>query len=115
VIEMLEHESARLVELSAVEPGDYTSDTIVNLVEAVNEYAESDITRIEEFHGESTPLENTEQVKNILSGKIESLRKSGSEENFAEFERRLVLASIDELWMQHIDRMAHLREEVAFE
>jgi preprotein translocase subunit SecA len=27
----------------------------------------------------------------------------------------LSLAAIDELWMQHIDRMAHLREEVAFE
>jgi preprotein translocase subunit SecA len=27
----------------------------------------------------------------------------------------LTLSSIDELWMQHIDHMAHLREEVAFE
>jgi preprotein translocase subunit SecA len=26
-----------------------------------------------------------------------------------------MLQSIDELWMQHIDAMAHLREEVAFE
>ena len=54
-------------------------------------------------------------TKNLLSGKIESLRNSGTEEQFAEFERRLTLAAIDELWMQHIDRMAHLREEVAFE
>jgi preprotein translocase subunit SecA len=115
IIEMLEHESAHLVGISVVEPGDYTSDAIVNLVEAVNEYAESDITRIEEYHADATPTGKIEQVKNILSGKIESLRQSGSEENFAEFERRLVLASIDELWMQHIDRMAHLREEVAFE
>jgi preprotein translocase subunit SecA len=43
------------------------------------------------------------------------LRNTGTEEEFAEFERRLTLAAIDELWMNHIDNMAHLREEVAFE
>lgn len=48
-------------------------------------------------------------------GKIESLRNTGTEEQFSEFERRLTLAAIDELWMQHMDHMAHLREEVAFE
>jgi len=36
-------------------------------------------------------------------------------ENFLELERRIVLQSIDELWMNHIDAMSHLREEVAFE
>lgn len=34
---------------------------------------------------------------------------------FADYEKRLMLQSIDELWMRHIDEMAHLREEVAFE
>lgn len=36
-------------------------------------------------------------------------------EDFYEIERRVVLASIDELWMNHIDAMSKLREEVAFE
>lgn len=55
------------------------------------------------------------RVFSLLSGKIEALRNTGTEEEFAEFERRLTLAAIDELWMNHIDSMAHLREEVAFE
>lgn len=38
-----------------------------------------------------------------------------SPEDFSDFEKKLTLASIDELWMAHIDRMSHLREEVAFE
>ncbi len=36
-------------------------------------------------------------------------------EAFFDIERRIVLQSIDELWMKHIDSMSHLREEVAFE
>jgi preprotein translocase subunit SecA len=36
-------------------------------------------------------------------------------EKFYDFERRVVLQSIDELWMKHIDSMSRLREEVAFE
>jgi len=38
-----------------------------------------------------------------------------SEEDFYDFEKKLYLQSIDELWMRHIDDMSHLREEVAFE
>ncbi len=37
------------------------------------------------------------------------------EEDFYEMERRIVLQSIDELWMRHIDAMSKLREAVAFE
>jgi preprotein translocase subunit SecA len=36
-------------------------------------------------------------------------------EQFYDLERRVVLAAIDELWMNHIDAMSKLREEVAFE
>jgi preprotein translocase subunit SecA len=32
-----------------------------------------------------------------------------------DLERRIVLQSIDNLWMRHIDAMSRLREEVAFE
>lgn len=41
--------------------------------------------------------------------------KFNNEEDFYEFERRIVLQSIDELWMRHIDGMSNLRESVAFE
>ena len=91
------------------------SDVIMNIVHEVNEFSESDIAKTEDFDTASNTESLIETTKTLLAGKIEILRKSGTEEQFAEFERRLTLASIDELWMQHIDRMAHLREEVAFE
>jgi preprotein translocase subunit SecA len=91
------------------------SDAIMSIVHEVNEFSESDIAKTEDFDTANNTESLIETTKTLLAGKIEILRKSGTEEQFAEFERRLSLASIDELWMQHIDRMAHLREEVAFE
>ncbi|USN59469.1 MAG: hypothetical protein H6767_04865 [Candidatus Peribacteria bacterium] len=49
--------------------------------------------------------EDIEQLKN----------KATDTEAFYSLERRIVLKSIDELWMRHIDAMTRLREEVAFE
>jgi preprotein translocase subunit SecA len=48
--------------------------------------------------------------------KIEEARKNfQEEEEFFELERRIVLQTIDEIWMFHIDSMSKLREAVAFE
>ncbi|NRH20504.1 preprotein translocase subunit SecA [Candidatus Gracilibacteria bacterium] len=122
VVDMIESEAERLVNLAerTKENGLHSlnhidQDTLMTIAHEVNEFSESTIANVEDFH-EAT---NTESLivttKILLAGKIEVLRNSGTEEQFAEFERRLTLAGIDELWMQHIDRMAHLREEVAFE
>ncbi len=81
----------------------------------MNEFANSEIIRIDDLANTTDWKEINTRIYSLLSGKIESLRNTGTEEEFAEFERRLMLASIDELWMTHIDGMAHLREEVAFE
>lgn len=63
---------------------------------------------------------NEEELKRYISDiAIEELEKlkadAISEEEYLSLERRIVLASIDELWMRHIDSMSRLREEVAFE
>lgn len=117
IVDMIESESERLVELantdsklSAIDP-----DTIMTIAREINEFSESDIAKVSDFDSAVDTNSFIDVTKTILAGKIETLRNSGTEEQFAEFERRLTLASIDELWMQHIDRMAHLREEVAFE
>jgi preprotein translocase subunit SecA len=81
----------------------------------VNEFAESEVIKADDLTQADTIEELQSRIFSLLSGKIESLRNTGTEEEFAEFERRLTLAAIDELWMNHIDSMAHLREEVAFE
>ncbi|MDP2103857.1 MAG: SEC-C metal-binding domain-containing protein, partial [Candidatus Gracilibacteria bacterium] len=85
------------------------------LIAEVNTFAGKEIMKAEHI----TDGEDKERIKENVADKfielIESIRASGKAEDFADFERRLTLQSIDELWMQHIDAMAHLREEVAFE
>jgi len=49
-------------------------------------------------------------------GELENLKnKAVSIDDFYTLEKRIMLQSIDELWMRHIDAMSRLREEVAFE
>lgn len=50
-------------------------------------------------------LEELDKIKNSIL----------NEEAYNDLERRIVLQSIDHLWMRHIDAMSRLREEVAFE
>lgn len=115
IVDMVWSESSRIVELSHLEHEEVGIETYMNLTEKINDFSESELAKPEMFH-ECTSSEDLVVItNNLLSGKIESLRDTGSDGDFSEFERRLTLAAIDELWMQHIDRMAHLREEVAFE
>ncbi len=85
------------------------------LIEEVNHFVESSLATTDTL-GNATNWEEVEStLSSLLQGKIEMLRNTGTEEEFSNFERSLTLATIDELWMNHIDAMAHLREEVAFE
>jgi len=116
VLEMIDSESQRLVDIHLTEPvKEYNDRDFTKLIEAIHEFASESITTPDLFEQDDTLEVIYNKTKTALLGKIESLRNTGTEEEFAEFERRLTLAAIDELWMQHIDRMAHLREEVAFE
>ena len=112
---MLRTEVERLVEIAKGEEAEISIDTIARVIEEVNSFAETSLITADDLANASDFDEVKDRVFSLLSGKIETLRDTGTEEEFAEFERRLTLASIDELWMNHIDSMAHLREEVAFE
>lgn len=68
----------------------------------------------------SLEIEEKNEVWEFISWKsgeeIDKIKANfKSEEDFFEMERRIVLQSIDELWMRHIDAMSKLREAVAFE
>lgn len=55
-------------------------------------------------------------VKNMATSELDKIKiENFKEEQFLDIERKIVLQSIDELWMNHIDSMSRLREEVAFE
>lgn len=57
-----------------------------------------------------------EHIWNFIAEEIDKLKSNfKSEEDFYDIERKIVLQSIDELWMRHIDSMSKLREAVAFE
>ena len=43
------------------------------------------------------------------------IENAADKQEFYDLEKRILLQSIDELWMNHIDSMTKLREEVAFE
>jgi preprotein translocase subunit SecA len=65
-------------------------------------------------------IDSTELMSDyVIDRALEDLNKLKSqfteEERFYELERRIVLQSIDELWMAHIHSMTKLRESVAFE
>ena len=115
ILEMIDAESSRIIDLTLGEDLPHEEKDFWRLTEALCDFAEDTIARPEIFSQDDTREEIGEKTRTLFTGKIESIRESATEEEFSEFERRLSLAAIDELWMQHIDRMAHLREEVAFE
>ena len=60
-------------------------------------------------------LGNDGIMESYIRAHIDDLRSKAGDENVNNFINQLILQSIDLLWMQHIDAMTHLREEVAFE
>jgi preprotein translocase subunit SecA len=115
VLEMLRWEVDRIIDIAQWSETTLDLEGATRVIEAINDFAESSIITADDLSNAETYAEIKNRAFSLLSGKIETLRNTGTEEEFAEFERRLTLAAIDELWMNHIDSMAHLREEVAFE
>lgn len=58
-------------------------------------------------------------IKTVVIGlweeKQAELKKLFEDRNFDQFQREVYLAAIDQLWMEHIENMSQLREDVAFE
>ncbi len=90
------------------------------LIEKVNHFLEvkaiNETTEIDDVKAIETAHLSAEYISDIAIEEFEKIKKKAiSEEEFFELERKIVLSSIDELWMRHIDSMSKLREEVAFE
>ncbi len=92
-----------------------------DLVKKVNHFLEveaidtkQEVEQIEKHIND--PEAEADFISNIALEEFEKIKgKAVSSEEFYDLERRIVLSSIDELWMRHIDSMSKLREEVAFE
>ncbi len=64
---------------------------------------------------ENEPEEASRKIYELWNKKLTEVKELFKERNFEQFEREVYLAAIDQLWMEHIERMANLREDVAFE
>lgn len=101
---------------------EYTKNEKANkeIIQKVNEFlsikAIDDKIEIDDVNGIKDSDELASYISDIAIEEFENLKKEAiSEDDYFSLERRIVLSSIDELWMRHIDSMSRLREEVAFE
>lgn len=90
------------------------------IISKVNEFlwvnAIDDTVENDDIWWINDPLELAEYIAKVWVGELGKIKeKAISIEAYNDLERRIVLQSIDRLWMRHIDAMSRLREEVAFE
>ncbi len=91
-----------------------------DIIKKVNSFlwieAIDDRIELDDINWMHNPKEISSYISKIAIEEVEKIKnKARSEEEYARLERRIVLSSIDELWMRHIDAMSKLRESVAFE
>jgi preprotein translocase subunit SecA len=96
------------------------SETLAEIREKLNDFLNIDFITLEDLDEDKAKnIEDIEDLKDyVITKALEKFEEIKSafvdEEEIFELERRLVLQSIDELWMMHIDTMARLRQDVAF-
>jgi len=80
-------------------------------VEAIDDTIEND-----DINWINDPQELAEYIAQIWIDELNKIKDKVKDINaYYDLERRILLQSIDNLWMLHIDAMSRLREEVAFE
>ena len=90
------------------------------IIKKVNEFlwvlAIDDAIEIDDILWMKDPKTIAEYIANIWVDELNKLKEKVKDiDAYYDLERRIVLQSIDNLWMRHIDAMSRLREEVAFE
>lgn len=90
------------------------------LTKKVNEFlwveAIDDVMEKNDVEWINDNIELADYISEIAIEELEKIKKIVKvEDEFYDVERKIVLASIDNLWMRHIDAMSRLREDVAFE
>ena len=86
VVEMIESEARRIVDLTDTSSNlwSISPDAIMDIAREVNDFTETDIAKVEDFDNATNRELLIGTAKTLIAGKIEILRKSGTEEQFAE-------------------------------
>jgi preprotein translocase subunit SecA len=115
--EMIKHQISGLVSAEFAKEGARGNKEIIL---KVNEFlgidAINDKIEVDDVESMKSLEALVSYIEDIALDEFEKLKnEASSAEEYAMLERRIVLSSIDELWMRHIDAMTQLREAVAFE
>ena len=109
-------------QISILVNSEFTKETqnIKDLIKKINSFLEIEAidTKVEmddvEWIKDASEL--SKYISEVAFEELEKMRNEAiEEERFFDLERRIVLDSIDELWMRHIDSMSKLKDAVAFE
>lgn len=119
VREMIGHQVRNLVMTLSARSGT-EEEKRAYIIQKVNEFLGINLIddTVENDDIAGTPLgeELASYIGELAQEELQKIvEKFPKPEDFYDIERKLVLRSIDELWMNHIDSMSKLREQVAFE
>lgn len=115
--EMIRHQVFSYVEAEVFRVEEVDKDILIKKVNEFLGFALIDDTlENQDIHGIEDKNEIARYVSSLAVSELDNIKEQAvNKDDFYELERRIVLQSIDELWMRHIDAMTRLREEVAFE
>jgi preprotein translocase subunit SecA len=118
IISMIKSQLTKLINSEIIKA--WNNPNKKDLIKKINDFigikAVDDVIEIDDLEWFKNPDKIIKYVIDIALEELEKLKNSAVNlEEFYELERKIVLSSIDELWMRHIDSMSRLKEEVAFE
>lgn len=118
--EMVQNQISALVQSEFTKQSQKDNFDVKELIKKVNEFlwmeAIDDKIELDDVSNIKDWEELAKYIWNIAIDELEKMKDQAiSQEAFFDLEKRVVLSSIDELWMRHIDSMSKLRDEVAFE
>lgn len=87
-----------------------------NINEFIGQELIDDVIEIDDVLGSRDAQQLASYIIDITHTQLNTLREAAAnKEDYYTLQKRIMLSSIDELWMRHINNMTRLREEVAFE
>lgn len=102
----------QIVDSHAPSPEFDATWNVIEIYETVNQVHKGDLT-LEELQAFHHKTEMTESLQNYLLTAWDEKRKQFPTESIDEIAKHIILRSIDQLWLEHIDQMTHLRDRVA--
>lgn len=118
--EMVQNQISALVQSEFTKQSQKDNFDVKEIIKKVNEFlwmeTIDDKIELDDVSNIKDWEELAKYIWNISIDELEKMKDQAiSQEAFFDLEKRVVLSSIDELWMRHIDSMSKLRDEVAFE